>query len=704
MQRQRKRNITAWVLLSVFVLMSMTMAAQESHHHHGSHAHPNDTSDVFFRHLKLNELVVTGVTGDTKLKNSTAPISIISNKDLRQTTSTNIIDAIAHQPGMAQITTGGGISKPIIRGLGYNRIIVMNEGVRQEGQQWGDEHGIEVDPQIVNSVEILKGPASLMYGSDAMAGVVILHSAPTLPEGKMRANVSTEYQTNNGLFDYSLNFAGNQKGFVWDARFSDKMAHAYKNKVDGYVPGSQFKERAGRLMLGLNKRWGHTRLTWTAFHQIPSIVEGERDETTGELVCNSDNVKTYSKALPFQEIKHYKAVLDNSFNLPKGWLKAIIGYQQNRRQEFEESEDEYELFFKLHTVTYDVRYLSQEFSGWKVAGGVNGMWQQSQNLGEESLIPEYKLFDIGGYATLSKSLGKWTLNGGLRFDNRHLNFHSRDFSGLSGSIGAVCNISEHFNLRLNMARGFRAPNMSELGSDGVHEGTLRYELGNPDLKPEYSWQADLGLDFTSQYISAQVALFANHIENYIFAKRIDLVMEEGLRTYEYTQGDARLLGFEAGIDFHPIHCIHFENTFSFVDAQQLHQPEETKYLPMTPAPRWTSELKYELTHHGHFVLNNAYAALGLECNLAQNHYYKADDTETRTPSYTLLSLSIGSDLNIHKKKVAEISVTAENLLNRAYQNHLSRLKYTDVNNVTGQQGVFNMGRNIVFKLLIPISF
>ena len=704
MQRQRKRNIAAWVLLSVFVPMSMTMAAQESHHHHGSHAHPNDTSDVFFRHLKLNELVVTGVTGDTKLKNSTAPISIISNKDLRQTTSTNIIDAIAHQPGMAQITTGGGISKPIIRGLGYNRIIVMNEGVRQEGQQWGDEHGIEIDPQIVNSVEILKGPASLMYGSDAMAGVVILHSAPTLPEGKMRANVSTEYQTNNGLFDYSLNFAGNQKGFVWDARFSDKMAHAYKNKVDGYVPGSQFKERAGRLMLGLNKRWGHTHLTWTAFHQTPSIVEGERDETTGELVCNSDNVKTYSKALPFQEIKHYQAVLDNSFNLPKGWLKAIIGYQQNRRQEFEESEDEYELFFKLHTVTYDVRYLSQEFSGWKVAGGVNGMWQQSQNLGEESLIPEYKLFDIGGYATLSKSLGKWTLNGGLRFDNRHLNFHSRDFSGLSGSIGAVCNISEHFNLRLNMARGFRAPNMSELGSDGVHEGTLRYELGNPDLKPEYSWQADLGLDFTSQYISAQVALFANRIENYIFAKRIDLVMEEGLRTYEYTQGDARLLGFEAGIDFHPIHCIHFENTFSFVDAQQLHQPEETKYLPMTPAPRWTSELKYELTHHSHFVLNNAYAALGLECNLAQNHYYKADDTETRTPSYTLLSLSIGSDLNIHKKKVAEISVTAENLLNRAYQNHLSRLKYTDVNNVTGQQGVFNMGRNIVFKLLIPISF
>ncbi|MBR4921216.1 MAG: TonB-dependent receptor [Prevotella sp.] len=693
------------VFIMSLLWIGMAATAQEHHKHHYNHEHPSDSTDVFYRHLKLNELTVTGVTGDTKLKHSTAPISIVSGKELRQTTSTNIIDAIAHQPGVSQITTGSGISKPIIRGLGYNRIIVMNEGIRQEGQQWGDEHGIEIDAQNVNSVEILKGPASLMYGSDAMAGVLILHGSPIQPEGEMKASISTEYQTNNGLFDYSLNFAGNQKGFVWDARFSDKYAHAYKNKYDGYVPGSQFSERAGRLMIGLNKHWGHTHLTWTAFHQTPSIVEGERDEATGELVRGEGFTDHgYGKTLPFQQIKHYKAVWDNSLNLPKGWLKAIIGYQQNRRQEFEESEDEYELYFKLHTITYDVRYLTQEFNGWKMAGGINGMWQQSLNLGEESLIPEYKLFDFGAYATVSKTLKDFTLNGGLRFDHRHLDFHSRNFSGVTGSIGAVWNASEHLNVRLNIARGFRAPNMSELGSDGIHEGTIRYEMGNPDLKPEYSWQADLGLDFTSKYVSAQVALFANRIENYIFAKRIDLVKEEGFRTYEYTQGDARLLGFEVGIDFHPIHSLHIQNTFSYVDAQQMHAPEDAKYLPMTPAPRWTSELKYELTHHGHTMLNNAYVALGLECYLAQNHYYKVDDTETRTPSYTLISLSAGTDLNIRHKKMAEIYITAENLLNRAYQNHLSRLKYCDINNVTGRQGVYNMGRNVVFKVIVPIQF
>jgi iron complex outermembrane receptor protein len=692
-----------YFILSLLCL-GMTVTAQDEHkHNHHNHVHPNDSTDVFYKHLKLNELVVTGVTGDTKLKNSTAPISIISGKELRQTTSTNIIDAIAKQPGVSQITTGSGISKPIIRGLGYNRIIVMNEGVRQEGQQWGDEHGIEIDPQNVNSVEILKGPASLMYGSDAMAGVLILHGSPIQPEGEMKVTVSTEYQTNNGLFDYSLNFAGNQKGFVWDARFSDKMAHAYKNKSDGYVPGSQFKERAARLMLGVNKQWGHSHLTGTFFHQTPSIVEGERDEITGKLECTSDNVKTYSKTLPFQQIKHYKAVWDNSFNLPKGWLKIILGYQQNQRQEFEESEDEYELYFKLHTLTYDVRYLSQEWNGWKMAGGMNGMWQQSLNLGEESLIPEYKLFDIGGYATVSKSFKNLTLNGGLRYDNRHLNFNSRNFGGFSGSVGAVWNVCRHTNIRLNMARGFRAPNMSELGSDGIHEGTLRYEMGNPGLKPEYSWQADLGIDFSSEYISVQAALFANRIENYIFAKRIDQIREEGFRTYQYTQGDARLLGFEVGFDLHPIHRVHIQNTFSYVNAQQLHAEADAKYLPMTPTPRWTSELKYEVTHHGHTTLNNAFVALGLECNLAQDHYYKVDDTETRTPGYALLSLSAGTDVNIHHKKVAELYITADNLLNKAYQNHLSRLKYCDTNNATGHQGVYNMGRNVVFKVIIPIQ-
>ena len=689
------------------------VAAQEKRHNHAE-----DSTDVFFRHLNMNEVTVTGVTGDTKLKHATAPVSIVSAQVLRATSASNIIDAISHQPGVSQLTTGGSISKPIIRGLGYNRVVVMSEGVRQEGQQWGDEHGVEVDGSSVGSVEILKGPASLMYGSDAMAGVVIMHPQPTLGEGEMRANVSTEYQTNNGLFAYNLSMAGNQQGFVWDARYSDKMAHAYKNKYDGYVPGSQFRERAGRLMLGVNKAWGHSRLTWTAYHLTPSIVEGERDQETGDLVCSSVPPTSYRKSLPFQQVKHYKAVWDNSLNLPSGYLKAIIGYQQNRRQEFEESEDEYELYLKLHTLTYDLRYVTNERDGWKFSTGIGGMYQKSGNEGEECLIPDYRLFDFGVYATATKAIGeRWTLNGGVRYDHRRLSEAlSRHFNGLTGSVGAVCNISDHFNLRLNLARGFRTPNMSELASDGVHEGSIRYELGNQQLKAEYSLQADLGLDFTSRYVSAQVALFANRIDNYIFTHRLDQVIEEGYLTYAYTQGDARLLGFEAGVDFHPIHSVHFSNTFSYVDARQMNASADTKYLPFTPAPHWASELKWELSHHSHgtvhhhhttdaahrSLLNNLYLAAGLDCYLKQTHIYSADDTETPTPAYALVSLSAGTDIQVKRRKVAELYVTADNLLNRAYQNHLNRLKYADENVVTGRRGVYNMGRNITFKVVVPI--
>ena len=720
-------------IILLLLCICTTVAAQDNNN---QQHHTGDSTDIFFRHLQLNELTVTGVTGDTKLKHATAPVSIVTPQMLRATASTNIIDAIAHQPGVSQLTTGGSISKPIIRGLGYNRVVVMSEGVRQEGQQWGDEHGVEVDGNSVGSVEILKGPASLMYGSDAMAGVVILHAQPTLAEGEMKANVSTEYQTNNGLFGYHLSVAGNQKGFVWDARWSQKLAHAYKNKYDGYVPGSQFREQAGRLMLGMNKSWGHSRLTGSVYHLTPGIVEGERDPETGELECATEDVKTYGKALPFQQVKHYKLVWDNSLNLSSGYLKAIIGYQQNRRQEFEESMDEYELFFKLHTLTYDLRYITNEWNGWKLSTGIGGMYQKSGNEGEEYLIPDYRLFDFCLYATATKTLGeRWTLSGGLRYDHRRLHGDeliedgdlrftdfSRHFNGLTGSIGTVCNLNDHFNLRLNLARGFRTPNMSELASNGVHEGSIRYEIGDQQLKAEYSLQADLGLDFTSHYVSAQLALFANRIDNYIFTHRIAEEMEEGYLTYAYTQGDARLLGFEAGVDIHPVHSVHFSNTFSYVDAQLLHQSADTKYLPFTPAPHWSSELKWELFHHTHstvsphamheyrhahpksgVALNNLYIAASLDSYLKQTHIYRADDTETKTPGYALLNLSAGTDIQFNGKKLAELYVTADNLLNKAYQNHLSRLKYTDENVVTGRRGIYNMGRNITFKVVVPIT-
>ena len=645
----------------------------------------------------LKEVVVTGLTGSTRADHSPAPISVVAPRVLQATPSTNIIDAVAHQPGVSQITTGGGISKPVIRGLGYNRIVTVNDGIRQEGQQWGDEHGIEVDAQSVHSVEILKGPATLMYGSDAMAGVLVLHEAPVLPQGTMALNVGSEYQTNNHLFDYTVDFAGNQKGLVWNWRWSEKDAGEYKNKEDGRVPGSQFHERALTGMLGINRGWGYSHLKLSYYHIKPGLVEGERNEDTGLLEPSE----------AFQKIDHYKAVLDNSFLLGNGSLKAVIGYQQNRRREFEEA-DELGLDFRLHTINYDVHYLQATDTDWQYAAGISGMWQHSENLGQEYLIPSYRLFDVGAFASVTRQFDNLTLSGGLRYDIRHLHSYeqenegelrftdfTRNFSGLTGSIGAIYNITPKLNMRLNLSRGFRAPNLSELGSNGEHEGTFRYEIGNSQLSPENSWQLDWGLDYSSEIISTQLSLFANHIDNYIFLERLTSATEENL--YQYKQGTARLLGFEAMVDIHPIEPLHFENSFSYVNARQLNQPEDSRWLPFTPAPRWNSDLRFDIIRDGR-TLTNTFVSLGLECYLRQNNAHTAYGTETATPSYTLLNITAGTDIRWHNRTVASVYLSGTNLTNRAYQSHLSRLKYAD------GPGICNMGRSFGIKLLIPVTF
>ena len=297
---------------------------------------------------ELNEVVVTGLSKSTEQKRNPTPMSILPKMTLLQNSSTNIIDAIATQPGISQITTGSGISKPVIRGLGYNRVVVVKDGIRQEGQQWGDEHGIEIDEFSVNRVEILKGPASLTYGSDAMAGVINLLSAPSLTEGQMRGNLMLNYQTNNGLLGVSGNLAGNNHGMVWDLRYSYKTAHAYQNRYDGYVYNSGFRENAISLMTGLIKSWGYSNLELSTYNLTPGIIEGERDSTTGHflrpviindttesyLPVSDDDLKSYSTHTPYQKIHHYKAVSNSSFILGNSTLKTIIGFQQNQRQEY----------------------------------------------------------------------------------------------------------------------------------------------------------------------------------------------------------------------------------------------------------------------------------------------------------------------------------------------------------------------------------
>lgn len=699
---------------------------------------------------ELGEVVITGLSKASERNRTPSPISVITPIQLKQSSATNIIDALATQPGISQVTTGPGISKPVIRGLGYNRVVVVNDGIRQEGQQWGDEHGIEIDEYGVNRVEVLKGPASLAYGSDAMAGVINMLPAPTLPDGTIKGNVLANYQTNNGLIGGSLNLGGNQKGFVWDVRYSNKMAHAYQNKYDGYVFNSGFKENNLGAMLGLNKSWGYSHLNFSMYNLTPGIVEGERDPVTGqftkqvalndsttdEVVATNSDFKSYRSSVPYQKIHHYKLVSSNNFYLGKGSLKTTLGWQQNQRQEYAEALDpkEYGLYFYMNTLNYDVRYNYTTKNKIDLSFGTNGMYQNSQNKGTEFLIPDYNLFDFGVFALAKKSWDKWTLSGGIRYDLRNEHgkdlwldangektenpdatseqqfaaFHSK-FHGVSGSIGATYQINDILYTKLNFSKGFRAPNIAEISANGVHEGTVQYLIGSPNLKPENSYQVDYSFGINSEHVTLETDLFYNNVANYIFLEKLQNSsgtdsLTNGYQTFKYTQGNAHLFGGEITLDIHPhpLDWLHFENSFSYVQSIQANQPDSMRYLPFTPAPKLHSELRANAKKIGKH-LANAYVKVGIDNYFKQNHFYEAFGTETATSGYTLLNAGIGTDIVAKNRTLFSIYISANNLTNKAYQSHLSRLKYLEENNATGRMGVFNMGRNFSFKLIVPID-
>lgn len=668
----------------------------------------------------LDEIIVTGLNGQRRVSKVPLAISSVDREYLNSSQHSNIIDALDRLPGVSQITTGAGISKPVIRGLGYNRVLVVSDGVRQEGQQWGDEHGVEIDGNSVGKAEIIKGPASLVYGSDAMAGVVRLDDDPPAREGEIKGNLNMQYQSNNGLFNYSADCAGNLRGFFWDARYSDNLAHDYRNRINGYVPNSRFRQNAATAMAGVMGNWGRTLLRFNYYHLEPGIIDAhadvEGDHHHHHPGPTLEGGRDYKAEVPMQKVDHYKLVSSTNASVGRGTLTANIGFQQNRRREFEHSAYESSLDFLLRSYTADLRYSIRPAGLFSLDCGASGMIQSSDNLGEEFLIPAYRSYDIGVFATADKDLGESvTLAGGVRFDTRSLHglpleedgvarFEEirRTFTGISASLGATWHCLSGLDLKFNLSRGYRAPNMSELGSNGCHEGTYRYETGDAALDAEQSIQADLGAGFRSRFVDAEAALFINRVDGYIYLRREGSEVIDGIPVYRYHSTDALLAGGEASVTVRSHDLVSLENTFSYVNSRRLHSHGENQWLPMTPAPELNTTLRVGLCRESR-IFESPYVSVGMNLAFRQNHVCTIDDTETPTPSYTLFSLSAGTGVRIHGKQRFAVYLNISNIFDRAYVSHLSRLKYVTLESPAGHTPVYNMGRNIGVRIVVPFS-
>jgi len=720
---------------------------------------------------EMNVIVVTGTSNATEARKSPVPILAVERKSIDQNISSNIIDAIANMPGVSAVTTTPNVSKPFIHGLGYNRVLTLCDGIRQEEQQWGDEHGVEIDEYATDRIEVVKGPASLIYGSDALAGVVNLISAPTVPDNTIKGNFLAEYQTNNGLIGSSVSLAGNKNGFVWGGRISHKEATNYQNKIDGRVFGTAYNESDANGYIGVNKKWGYSHLIFSVFDDQPEIPDGSRDsathkftkqiteaDTARQIVSNAES-KSYKITPLHQHVQHFSVSSMNNFIIGSGKLEVNLSLQQSDHREYSHPQeaDIPGLYLILNTFTYDLKYSLPEIKGWETTIGLNGMEQSNTNKGTEFIIPDYNLFEIGPFVHVKKSFKKIELSAGVRFDNRFFRNdemytntnpstgfdeqvtlpdtvganrtfpnYKHTFSGVSGSIGATYTISQKFFIKANVARGFRAPNISEISANGVHPGTDMYQIGNPDFKPEFSLQEDIGLYYSSTFVNADIELFNNNIQNYIFNQKLqnhlgqDSNYTSQIPYYKFQQSHAELYGGEVSFDIHPhpLDWLHFENEVSVIYAENLggngvHLTDSSKYLPFIPPLHWHSELRAEMKKkYKHF--SSFYAKVEMDYFAAQNRAFLADNTETVTPGYTLLGAGIGTDVTNKSGKVLfSFDISANNITNVAYQSNMSRLKYMDfyVNsagnpvNITGQgSGIYNMGRNIGFKLIIPLNY
>lgn len=716
----------------------------------------------------LKQVVVTGVSKATEIKKDPAPIVAISPKQIEETSASNIVDALVkHAPGLTALKTGPNVSKPFIHGLGFNRVLTLYDGIREEEQQWGEEHGIEVDDYNIKRAEVIEGPSSLMYGSDALAGVMsLIPYTPDDTDKTIHGRLISEYQGNNGLIGNGLilSYGGPHWGYSLEGSY--RMAKNYQNTIDGRVYNTGFKETNFTASLKHKSKKGYSTLNFNLYDDLQGIPDGSRDSLsrkftkqvyegdsddvyTRPIVSNSE-LNSYNLSPLHQRIQNYRFYTKNHYEIGKGDINFNAALQHNIHREFAHPSDPGQagLYVSLKTLDYGLRYNAPEFLNMNISAGVNGMYQTNRIKDATDFpIPNYNLFNIGGYVYGKWQYEQWTIGTGVRYDNRNEQNDNKfytatdpatgftkqvtgadtvgaylqyptfkyNFSGVSASFGTTVELNEHFNLKANIARGYRAPNINELASNGLAYGAHQHIQGNSSFKPEFSLQEDIGLGILYNSLSGSVNLYNNNIENYIYlAQLVDvngssIVDAQGNKAFGFLQSKAQIYGADASLSIHPVSMkgFSFDNSFSATYGYNLNPEYKSagvngEYLPEIPPLRWLSNIsqKVELKSKRFTALT---FKVGSEYNAAQGRYLALNGTETYTPGYTLFNAAVNATIKYSKKHSLNLTLGVNNIFDKAYQSNMSRLKYFEFYSASpnGHLGIYNMGRNIFARLTLP---
>ncbi len=632
--------------------------------------------------FKMDEVIIS--TPFNKLQSQNVmKVERASIQQLKNRGAATLIEGITSLPGVSQVSTGVAIGKPVIRGLRGNRVLVYSQGLRLENQQFGAEHGLGVDESSVESVEVIKGPASLLYGSDAMGGVLFFNPLKFAEDNSFKLNINQKYFSNTDGYSTSFGYRKSYESWKFLVNGTHRLQSDYKIPNKMRVTDSRFNETIFNAATNYNNKLISSTLRFNFDHTLVGIPEEIGAQT-----------KQKTHTYPYQDLTNKMISFNNIIFLPNSKITSTFGFTSNDRKEIEAPNTNANtipaLHLKLKTYSYDIKWHLPKLKNFESILGIQGMHQKNKTLGVDVLIPNAQINDIGVFVTGNYTINENSFQGGIRFDNRNLstkksidteqhvfNAIDKSFKNVTASFGYKTTLFGAVTSRFNFAAGFRAPNLAELTSNGVHEGSNRYEIGNNNLQSEHNFQSDVALEYKSTHFEIFANGFYNGINKYIYIAPTGEMLDNNV-VYNYIQNNAELYGGEFGFHIHPhpIDWLHFNSSYETVIGKQ----SNGTYLPLIPANKLTNTLRIELNEKE--WLNNGFAAITYESHFKQKN---VSAFETSTNSYNLINVGIGGTIKL-KKIDFTINFNVNNLANTSYVSHLSRLKI---------DGIPNIGRNFI---------
>ena len=644
-------------------------------------------------HIHLDEVIIS--TTDSKLQRYSAfPVESRKIADLNKIEQTNLVDAMSNIPGIYNFSTGNGIAKPVIRGLSGMRVLTSQNGLRLENQQWGADHGFAVLNLGIDRIEVIKGPSSLIYGADALGGVIYLSDEPYANLNNEEIKASTKFESNSLASFNKISYKKSKDnlrfavygGYFSRANYAIGNSEFLNTSNKDFVTNSKNSGGSFKTAIGYNKNNWITNFRYQLLY-FQNGLPGHTHDSNPELSSFLSSNQSRSYTIPAQKIFNHLAQWENKFYFKNDELVAQLGFTSNELREFGEKVFTPGIDMTLQNSSYNIRWKHHFNKHFDLVSGSQAMLQRNTNgtSAEEILVPNAGFNDLGAFTLIKGTFNLWNIQAGARYDQRSIiektsGGFNKIYKGFNYSAG-ISRSSKNLTTRLNASTGFRPPHISELLADGVHHATMQYLIGDSNFESERANQVDFYLGTHFDHLEIVINPFINQINNYIYKSPTG--QEDSASTldiFEMKQTNVIFYGGDIAIHFHPhiAHWLHLESNLSLLSTEEK--------LPFMPQNRLNNGIKIEFKRENKLKINSL---------SAQYVYFFTQENvapyETVSSAYQLFNL--GCNGSMSEKHHIDFSLGVNNLLNTRYIDHLSRLKSYEIP---------NPGRNIYIKLSLII--